>query len=247
MQSAKVLVIEYELVIGQDIVDHLSDLGYVTLGPIDNYSDSKRLLQENDIDLALIDIKLNGKKDGVDLAQFIRSDIDIPFIFLSSLEHQDVVNRAKSVHPSAYLLKPFQAKSVSIAIDMALANHSLYKNTKPELPEAIVENALPIKKYLFLRKENSFCRVAFSDILWIKADGNYTEFHTAEEKCVQTIQLNKVLSRVPNNLFKRVHRSYLVNIEAVTGFMGNILHINDEKIPVSSAYREDVFSLFNSI
>jgi len=222
-------------------------MGYDVVGPIDTHDLAKHTLAKGGIDLALIDIKLQGEKDGIDFAHVIRTTLDIPFIFLSSSQDKDSVDRAKAVHPSAFLLKPFHAKAVAIAIDMALANHALHKNSKPNVSNASEEDVLPIGKYLFLRKDTFFQRVALSEIRWIKADGNYTEFHTSSERFVQTVQLSKVEPRLPKNLFRRVHRSYIVNIEYVTGFIGNTLYLDKEKISVSDAYREEIFSLFNSI
>jgi DNA-binding LytR/AlgR family response regulator len=247
MSSVNILVVEDEFLVAQDIAEHLSEMGYQVVGPVDNYEDAKMMVERAGIDLVLIDIRLRGEKDGIDLAHFIRGHADIPFIFLSFYEDKESVERAKAVHPSAFLLKPFHAKAVAIAIEMALANHALYKNSRHTISNVSEEDVLPIGKYLFLRKDTFFQRIALSDIRWIKADGNYTEFHTSGERFVQTVQLSKVEKRLPKNLFRRVHRSYMVNIDYVTGFLGNTLYLNNEKISVSDAYREDVFSLFNSI
>lgn len=247
MSSINILVVEDEILVGQDIAEHLLAMGYQVVGPVDSYADAKEVVGQSDIDLVLIDIRLRGERDGIDLAHFIRTTRDIPFIFLSSAEDEESVSRAKSVYPSAFLLKPFHAKSVGIAVEMALANHALYRNTKTVVNDAAREDVLPVGKYLFLRKDSFFQRVALSDIRWIKADGNYTEFHTAAGRFIQTVQLSKVESRLPKNLFKRVHRSYVVNMDYVTGFIGNTLYLNDQKISVSEAYHDEIFSLFNSI
>src|SRR5688572_10167234 len=247
MSSVSILVVEDEILVGQDIAEHLSDMGYDVVGPVDNYGDARNIVEQAGIDLVLIDIKLRGEKDGIDLAHFVRTTLYIPFIYLSSYEDKESVDRAKAVHPSAFLLKPFHAKAVGIAVEMALANHALYKNAKGTVSNASEEDVLPIGKYLFLRKDTFFHRIALSDIRWIKADGNYTEFHTSCERFIQTVQLTKVEKSLPKNQFRRVHRSYMVNIEYVTGFVGNTLYLNTEKISVSDAYREEIFSLFHSI
>ena len=247
MVTAKILIVEDEILVGRDMAERLANMGYNTLGPMNSYATAKASLEQTDIDLALIDIKLQGAKDGIELAQFIRTALDLPIIFLTSMENPEVVERAKAVHPSAFLLKPFNARSVGIAIEMALINHALYKNTRTAIPDAPAEDVFPIRKYLFLRKDHFFQRVAFDDIHWIKADGNYTEFHASGERFVQTIQLSKVEDRLPKDRFRRVHRSYIVNIESVVGFMGNTLYIKKQEIPVGEAYRQGVFSLFNSI
>lgn len=247
MLPINILVVEDEPLVAQDIAEHLAEIGYQIIGPADSFDDAKREINQSEIHLVLIDIKLKGERDGIDLAHYIRTWQDIPIIFLSSLTDEESVLRAKTTHPSTFLLKPFHAKAVRIAIEMALANHALYKNTKPSVSDIGLEDALPIGKFLFLRKDSSFHRVALADIRWIKADGNYTEFFTTETRFVQTIQLSKVENRLPKNIFRRVHRSYLVNIGHVTSFSGNTLYLDDQQITVSLPHRDEIFQLFNAI
>lgn len=247
MPSTKILVVEDEFLIGEDIVNHLTDMGYDVTGPIDNYARACQMLADREFDMALIDIKLQGEKDGIDIAAYIRANLDMPVIFLSSLEHHSILARAKSVKPSAYLLKPFNAKAVGIAIEIALTNHAIYDNSNHQIEGNISKDVLPVNNYVFLRKDHYFQRIKVKDIQWLKAGGNYTEIYTQTDLHVQTIQLSKVEVRLPKTIFKRVHRSYIANLEAVTGFSGNTLFINDHKIPVSTAYREEVFNLLNSI
>src|SRR5688572_31703536 len=93
MSSVNILVVEDEVLVGQDIVEHLSDMGYDVVGPIDNYETAKNILNQSGVDLVLIVIKLQGEKDGIDLAHFIRTTLDIPFIFLSSSQDKESVER----------------------------------------------------------------------------------------------------------------------------------------------------------
>lgn len=106
---------------------------------------------------------------------------------------------------------------------------------------------LPTLNALFVKKNDHFLKVPFGDMLWLKAEGNYTEIHTSTGKYVQTIQLSKLMSKLPNDKFMRVHRSYIINIDSITGFEGNMLLVNNSRIPVSDAYRDKVFRLFKTI
>jgi len=239
MQAIKILVVEDDLLIGEDIVASLRDLGYAVTGPITNVKEARSMLLSCDFDLLLIDIGLEGEHDGIVLAGFVKEEKKIPFIFLTSHDEQQIVNRAKAVQPSAYLLKPISARSIDIAIDLALNNFSKGNYLSSDI--------LPINDSLFLKKNNRYHRVPFREIQLFKADGNYTEFHTKDEKYIQTILLSKVEQYLPNNQFIRVHRSYVVNISAITGFEGNMLIVDNNHIPVSTSYRDAVFQLFRTI
>ena len=100
---------------------------------------------------------------------------------------------------------------------------------------------------LFLKKDHHFERVQFVDILFFKADSNYCSIYTKSNYSNYAVALNTLEKQLPTNIFIRVHKSYVVNINAVMGFEGNFLFIQQNRIPVSELYKEAVFKLFNSI
>ena len=97
---------------------------------------------------------------------------------------------------------------------------------------------------LFLKKNNHYLRVPLKEILFIQADGNYSTIYTASHKFIYSVVLKKVQDQLPSSIFLRTHRSYLVNINSVTGFEGNILFVGTHKIPVSKSLRDGIFKLF---
>ena len=101
--------------------------------------------------------------------------------------------------------------------------------------------------YIFLRKGNAFQRVAVNDIVMLKADRNYTTIYTHTDEYIYSIVLKQMEKRLPHKHFIRVHRSYLVNMQAITGFEGNMLYIGTQRIPVSRHCRMEVFRHFNVI
>ena len=104
-----------------------------------------------------------------------------------------------------------------------------------------------LKDYLFLRKANVFERVPLTDIIALKADSNYTTIFTKTGEYIYSTVLRKVEEQLPKSQFVRVHRSYVVNLAAVTGFEGNVLFVGDMKIPVSRVLRSEVFNCFKVI
>ena len=96
---------------------------------------------------------------------------------------------------------------------------------------------------LFLKKDSKYKKVELSDITYLEADNSYTTVFTNEDKYIYSVVLKKIEERLPRNTFIRVHRSYIVNINAVDGFERNVLYIKDKRIPVSRQHREEVFEL----
>ncbi len=248
----KILVVEDEVLLAQDIIQRLTDMNYEVVGFAMTANSALELIDDNpDIDILLMDIMIKGNKDGIELAEIIKEKYNIPFIFLSSNADKDIVERAKKVQPHAYMLKPFNDRQVQIAIELALMNFSKKSPQKELLKEQkfeVSENqVLQIKDCLFLKKNHQFKRVSLKDILYIQADNNYSTLFTSNEKFIYSIVMKKIEEQLPKELFLRTHRSYIVNINCIDGYEGNTLFVKNTKIPISKSYKENVFKLFPTI
>lgn len=95
---------------------------------------------------------------------------------------------------------------------------------------------------IFIRsKDGYYTKYLFDDILWLEASGNYCYIYIAGVVTVLIVQrLCEVEKWLPADRFLRIHRSYIVNMYAVTGFVGNLLCLGSRKLPVSEPYREAV-------
>jgi len=106
---------------------------------------------------------------------------------------------------------------------------------------------LQLKDVLFLKKKNHFEQVAVEAIHLLEAENDYTVIHTKSDRFIYSMALDKLEEILPPSVFIRVHKSYIVNNLAVSGFEGNSLYVNNMKVPVSKSFRERVFELFKNI
>jgi len=252
LSKIRILIVEDEIILAQDIAYKLEDSNYDVVGIVDSANKALQLLKEvSDIHIILMDIMIKGGMDGIDLARIINKNYTIPLIFLTSHSDIRLVERAKTVNPYAYLLKPFNDRQINIAIELALTNFSKQTPEKELLKEHNFSyeenNALKIKDSLFLKKNNRFERVSLNEIQFLQAENNYTTIHTKLNKFLYSTVLKKIEQQLPNNMFLRVHRSYIVNTNAINGFEGNMLFVNDKKIPVSKSNHDQVFVLFRTL
>lgn len=248
-----ILVVEDEILLAEDIKLRLTKLGYHVSGLAASVEEAEKLLSNIvDIDLVIIDIVLKGERDGIDLAEIINAKFKKPFIFLTSHADRALVDRAKKQHPYAYMLKPFTDREISINMEMALANFSDNKTDDgvDRRSEGFAKDdnrVLKINDSLFLKKDNHFERVNLNSISLLEANNNYTTIYTESDKFIYSTVLKKMEEKLPSAGFLRVHRSYVINVNSVSGFEGNMLFIGEKKIPVSKQYRDLVFNLFNSL
>jgi CheY-like chemotaxis protein len=123
MAAVRILVVEDQAIIADSIVDVLRELGYEVPAIASSAEDAARLACELQPDLVLVDIKLQGEMDGIDVASRIRTCLDAPIIYITAYSDEETLRRAKVTEPAAYLLKPFGPRDLCSAIEIALYKH----------------------------------------------------------------------------------------------------------------------------
>jgi PAS domain S-box-containing protein len=120
-----ILVVEDEALVADDLQRTLTRLGYVVPMPVATADDATEAVATLGPDLVLIDIKLRGKRDGIDAGREIRARFAKPIIYLTSHSDDATLARAKETSPHGYLLKPFNERELRIAIEVALHKHEI--------------------------------------------------------------------------------------------------------------------------
>jgi len=123
MSKATILIVEDEAIIAADLAGKLGRLGYVISGTTRFGEDAVNQAREQRPDLVLMDIRLAGTMDGIEAAEIIRREIDLPVIFLTAHSDQATLDRAKLAEPFGYILKPFEERELTTNIEMALYKH----------------------------------------------------------------------------------------------------------------------------
>jgi two-component system cell cycle sensor histidine kinase/response regulator CckA len=121
----RVLIVEDEAIIAEDIRRTLVHLGYDVPRSAATGADAVALAETLQPRLVLMDIKLKGPMDGIEAAGLIRDRLGIPVIFLTSHSDEATLARAKETQPYGYILKPFEDRELRIAIEVALRKHEL--------------------------------------------------------------------------------------------------------------------------
>jgi DNA-binding NarL/FixJ family response regulator len=124
MTEIRALIVEDEPLIAENIAAHLLNNGFVVSGTAYDDEEARKQITMNTPDVVLMDINLGSDEDGIDLANFIHKNFDIPILFLTSYADKETINRAKEVEPSAYILKPFTERSLLSSLEIALSNYS---------------------------------------------------------------------------------------------------------------------------
>ncbi|MEG5015472.1 MULTISPECIES: ATP-binding protein [unclassified Microcoleus] len=136
MNPIQILVVEDEVIVAQDIAGRLKKLGYVVTATVSSGEEAIKKAIENPPDLVLMDIVLKGDMDGVTAAEKIRTNRNVPTIFLTAYADDQTLQRAKLTDPFGYIIKPFQQNDLRVAIEIALHRHEIETKMRESLKAA---------------------------------------------------------------------------------------------------------------
>jgi AmiR/NasT family two-component response regulator len=150
LYDSKILIVEDEFIVAQDITMRLKNMGYDIVGVVDNGNDAIKKTGETRPDIVLMDIDIKGDIDGIDTAQKIYDLYNVPYIYLTGYYDLKTIKRAKKTEASGYIIKPFDETGLHAAIQMAVYKHK--NEQKPvkisELIKFATEKAKEINKPL---------------------------------------------------------------------------------------------------
>lgn len=127
MSEIKILLVEDEFIIADNIRDKLEKLGYIVTAIVSSGIKALKEIETNRPDLILMDINIKGDIDGIETAEQIKKRSAIPVIFLTAYSDAEVIERAQLTEPYGYLLKPLKDRELAITIKMALYKHATDK------------------------------------------------------------------------------------------------------------------------
>jgi two-component system, response regulator PdtaR len=138
MSGERIMVVEDESILAMLIKRKLQNWGYEVVDWVDTGEAAVKNAKEIVPDLILMDIVLKGDMDGIEAAQQIRKDVDIPIIYLTAYSNDEVLKRAQETEPYGYILKPFREGEVNANIKMALYKHNSEKKKREEIKKRVL-------------------------------------------------------------------------------------------------------------
>jgi PAS domain S-box-containing protein len=243
MINPKILIVEDENIVANDIQKRLMNLGYNIVGIVSTGEEAVKKAIATSADLVLINVRLKGEMDGIETASALRFQYGIAVVFLSAYADDDTLRRASKTEPFGYILKPFEERELHTTIEMALyrrelerkfkKNETWYGTTLRSIGEAVISiDTSGTIKFMNTTAEN-LTGWKMSDVLgedWLKV------FRTAEKSTklsftnpVDQILKNKITAVLKNHdtLISREGKEIPVDESAspITDEVGNIVGV----------------------
>lgn len=239
MDNINILIVEDTPAESTALVRVLEASNYTIVGVATTFKDALDLFYNNKIDIAIVDIFLNGSPDGISFAETINAvpNASKPFVFLTSSTDRKIFERAKLTQPFSYLLKPFNELEIQYAIEMAV--EKFY--AQPDVFLGDEEDTIISDDYLFIKKGKTLKKVQLADIIYIEVEEKYCNIITEKEKFVILISLTKILKMLDSSVFCRTHRNYIVNTAKILEIIpaDNLIIVSgNHKVTLSDTYKD---------
>lgn len=246
--GANIMVIEDESIVRKDIERSLTKLGYNVIAQADTGERAIELALQYKPDLALMDIMLKGDLTGVQAAEAIKKQMDIPVIYLTAYADEATLSQAKITEPHGYILKPFKEIDLHTSIEMAIHKHR--KEVELKVENELLRSLSGYKSeadYLFVKHQSRLVKLNMADIYFVEALKDYVQVNTKDARYTIHATMKDVEKKLPLHVFQRVHRSFIVNMDRIEAIAGSNVVMQDtqKEIPVGGNYRDELGARIN--
>lgn len=223
MSKLTCIIVEDEPLARQILEGYISRVPFLELkGSFEDAIDAMDHLRDHLVDLMFLDIHLPEIKG----LTFLRTLADPPAVIVTTAYHEYALE-GYELDVVDYLLKPFEFDRFLTAVN---------KLKKQRLPEqATTETA---KDYLFVSIQQKKVKILYSEILFIESQKEYVRIVTSDNSYVTKMSTHEIEALLPESLFKRIHRSFIIAINKVRSFSSEMVEIEGNKIPVGRGYKE---------
>lgn len=184
-------------------------------------------LKKNTVDLVFVDISMPDL-NGIDFAKSLSKQIKIIFI----TAHSEFAYEGFQIDAADYLLKPISFTDFLRSVNKVNERYFRQNSSLPEIHQS--------RDYLFIKSEYRIIRINFKDIKYIESKREYVKIYLeGNEPITSLMSMKKMEETLPDNIFMRVHRSFIVNLDKITIVERNrIVFDNKVYIPISENYGE---------
>jgi DNA-binding LytR/AlgR family response regulator len=218
----------------------LRALGYGLAGAASTADEAETLFDALQPDLVLLDVHLDGPRDGIETAVALVARRRVPLIFITAFPDNQTFARARQVGPFAFLGKPYNGPLLGHSIELALQHFAGGEGVPSQNGPGEPAEGMVLRGGIFVREQHRFVKLPLAHVLLLEADGNYTHLRTPTRKFTLRLTLGKLLERLPAGQFCQVHRSFAVQLAAVDALdpRTGTVRLGEHTAPLGRSYRE---------
>lgn len=219
----KSIIIDDDAVVRELLAQYIEESPELKLaGQFSTVKEALHFLTKEKADLIFLDVEM-PEMNGIEFLEEFKPDAEI--VLISSNDKYAV--NGFNLEVSDYLLKP---------ISFGRFNRCITRLSQKNLGNDTAKH-----DFLFIKDKGVYQKILIPEIQYIQSSSEYVTIHTKVKRIMLYSSMDNMLSKLPSN-FKRVHRSYIVNVDAIEKVNGNSLEVNKQLISVSKTYHEDIMN-----
>ena len=225
MFKIKCIVIEDEPLAVKVLTDYIAQVTFLELQS--TFKDAilaTEWLRNNVTDLIFLDIHLPKLKG----MAFLKTLTHAPAVIVTTAYHQYAVE-GFNLNVTDYLLKPFEFERFLIAVNKV-------KTATPQQQRSHEEQTT--KDFIFLTVQKKKLKILFSEIVYVESQREYIKIVTTTKEYFSKMSTHEMESLLPANLFKRVHRSFIVSVNKIESYTAYAVEVNGISIPIGRGYKD---------
>ena len=190
---------------------------------------AQKYLRQFPVDLIFLDIQMPDM-NGIEFFRSLKQECMVIF----STAHAQYAVESYDLNAVDYLMKPLQKARFIQACDKARDFYEYLNNRKSESPN-----------FLYIRSEYALVKIPFTEILYIETLDDYIKIHQLGKKPILTLMsMKKMMERLPQTEFIRVHRSYIVPLNRIESVRGKSISLGVIDLPIGTSFEKDFFRLY---
>ena len=239
MSKIKCIIVEDEPLAVKVLSEYILQVPFLKLqGTFKDAILATDFLRDHQTDLIFLDIHLPKLKG----MAFLKTLIDPPAVIVTTAYHQYAVE-GFDLNVTDYLLKPFDFERFLIAVNKVKSAQPAAAKTSSGEKEKQEPESQEKKDYLFLNVQKKKMKILFSEIIYIESQREYIKIVTTRKEYISKMSTHEMEDLLPANLFKRIHRSFIVSVSKINSYTAEEVEVNGVPIPIGRGYRDIIESL----
>ncbi len=224
MSNIKCIIIEDEPLAAKVLCGYIFQVPFLELqGTFKDAIYATDYLRHHSTDLIFLDIHLPKLKG----MAFLKTLAHPPAVIVTTAYHQYAVE-GFNLNVTDYLLKPFEFERFLIAVNKV-------KTAQGETHKA---NESQEKDFVFLNVQKKKVKILFAEIVYIESQQEYIKIITTKKEYISKMSTREIEVILPANLFRRIHRSFIVSINKIESYTAEMVEVNGISIPIGRGYRD---------
>lgn len=201
-----------------------------------NAFEANEALKEENIDLMFLDIQM-PQLTGI---EFLKS-LSNPPVVIFTTAYPDYAVEGFELDAVDYLLKPISLERFMKSVNKASEIITARKSEHNDAPED--------KEFFFVKADKKLIKCNYNDILYIEGLKDYVIIRQDQSRIITLQTMKSLEAKLPSDIFMRIHRSYIVNIDKIEAIVGNMVEIIEKgqakHLPVGKNYRDELLAIVN--